>query len=847
MINMNAEKQTKAGRQRDYLIMGDHDIPVPDEESFCSICNIWTNTRLIMQTHLVGKRHKQRLEKIENETDLISKSVYIFGYPTDRLSRADIDDFFTTNFSKVVSLTTNEPKSTWAIVEFDNKQIVKKILGSKTLEICGQKVRVKARKLKENSKLNTKENPYVKSFPVICNDEHGFLQPRPDSRTSTKSNSTCYSMLSDIDNCLNNSELIQFLKRPIDDFEKMRFLFDNCRITETDLKRRREIIKNITAYLAKYFKSKIGVVLYGSTLNGFGYKDSDVDMTFEIDDNSNDLDVQRRPIGMVLSAHLNDLTDAGAIDSKEFKEYLTSDQYQIIRKILLHHPNITDLNVVSGNRCPLLKFIYISPQDKAKYSCEFTLSNKFGVNNTGYLRFLVENFPNLALFGSLLRFLSHKCKLADHTVHSMNNYTLILMFITYLQTLGLVPIVETNSQDDAKFIGDWDCSWNDNFDRSAFNNDSINFSIFTQFLHFLTQIRWTNAVFCPRFGKILSVDQFLERKLDSSRRRRPLPSNKLDLNNNRSENDIFLLNNEAKTQTLKIFRFSTLNVQDPFVLSHNLAAKINPALIKRFTKVCWILCEKMNEKSSFFDCLLDSEANFAKVEDKNEERIPCYRKNHKIFDFELNVRPNQEDFNTFLEKWRFNFREKFQSTVFNNVKTIINRLLLIDLKNIDRDIVDQNQNGEEKSESFRCTAHAPTWTNRKVQLYQNVQSFVDIPESSKIRREIEISRLIMENFVRKSDEKIASDDDSRLENDEKIAIDDSSTKDHSKPLMIFDLLVESYCSTDNNDDYGVKIRLKSLSKDDEKLMNNMFKIFCLFFQAYYRKWRCYLASGDENE
>jgi len=107
-----------------------------------------------------------------------------------------------------------------------------------------------------------------------------------------------------------------------------------------------------------------------------------------------------------------------------------------------------------------------------EYKCEITLENRLGLNNSRYLADLGQNLPNLRIFGLLLRYWAKKQQMVDNSVHSMNNYTLVLMFVAFLRELQLLPPldeVETSTLDlstSQGFIRNWQQTW---------SSESINF------------------------------------------------------------------------------------------------------------------------------------------------------------------------------------------------------------------------------------------------------------------------------------------------------------------------------------------------------------------------------------
>ena len=55
--------------------------------------------------------------------------------------------------------------------------------------------------------------------------------------------------------------------------------------TKSELAHRESALKNLESYLKSNFDSKIKLVLFGSSRNGFGFKGSDMDLCLLFDDN----------------------------------------------------------------------------------------------------------------------------------------------------------------------------------------------------------------------------------------------------------------------------------------------------------------------------------------------------------------------------------------------------------------------------------------------------------------------------------------------------------------------------------------------------------------------------------
>ncbi|KRZ59023.1 Nucleolar complex protein 2 -like protein [Trichinella nativa] len=232
--------------------------------------------------------------------------------------------------------------------------------------------------------------------------------------------------------------------------------------------------EKLCSRLETYFQScneNVNVVLFGSSVNGFGWQNSDVDMTV---------------------FYRNTPTE-----SKEVVDSPGSPVEQFY-KLLQKWPGLEGkAHLVQSKRCPLIHF-----HCNGNYRCELSLNNMHSVRTTRWLRQFADTYGEwLPRLASLIRFWISE--FMDSKEENFNSYPLLLILITFLRQSGYIPCKSDFSEDEMSQLT---LQQQNNCKKVP----SVS-RLFAKFVCFLHQLPFTlrDVVFQPRRADVVSSMEFL--------------------------------------------------------------------------------------------------------------------------------------------------------------------------------------------------------------------------------------------------------------------------------------------------------------------------------------------------
>ncbi|KFM71382.1 Terminal uridylyltransferase 4, partial [Stegodyphus mimosarum] len=245
-------------------------------------------------------------------------------------------------------------------------------------------------------------------------------------------------------------------------------IYEDCILPEKQIDERKAFVHNLEVYVKKVFRYA-QLTLFGSSVNGFGFKASDLDICLTLKNRRKE-NISPRQILQILRNHLR--------KNKEFK----------------------NIWVVWGAQIPIIKF-YCIPR---KFRCEISLYNILAVHNSVLLRTYSLLDERCKILGCALKLLAKKASIAETVSRTLSSYSYILMVIHYLQqvkppVLPVLPILDQNIFEESLDIPteiaekhDWLCK-DIQILKALFNKESRNESTVGQLwlglLKFYIQIK----------------------------------------------------------------------------------------------------------------------------------------------------------------------------------------------------------------------------------------------------------------------------------------------------------------------------------------------------------------------
>ncbi|XP_068034803.1 speckle targeted PIP5K1A-regulated poly(A) polymerase [Anomalospiza imberbis] len=216
-------------------------------------------------------------------------------------------------------------------------------------------------------------------------------------------------------------------------------------------------------------------------------------------------------------------------------------------------PGVRGVRAVPGARRPVVKFSH----KQSGLAGDVCLDNRLALFNTRFLRLCADADPRVRPLGYAVRLWAGGQRLAGNRAGGgplLTNYALTLLLVLFLQSRSppVLPSVRrlrllAGPQDRAQ-VGGWDCS----FPRDAAalepsGNDQSAASLLAEFFSYFGTLDLGGLLLSPLEGRALP---------------RPPP------------------------ETLGGLRPGPLTLQDPFELSHNVAANVTARTVSRFVRCC---------------------------------------------------------------------------------------------------------------------------------------------------------------------------------------------------------------------------------------------------------------------
>uniref|UniRef100_A0A1I8J8X7 RNA uridylyltransferase n=1 Tax=Macrostomum lignano TaxID=282301 RepID=A0A1I8J8X7_9PLAT len=180
---------------------------------------------------------------------------------------------------------------------------------------------------------------------------------------------------------------------------------------DQDIKKRAEVKDEILALLRVHFPDA-QLDFFGSCCNGFGFRDSDLDMCLTFD-SCPDMSQLRTPVASLITK---------------------------VAKILKGAPSRQFYNVlpITQAKVPIVKFRH------RKFDCEgdVSLYNRLASANTKMLRTYAMLDRRVRDLGYIVKVFAKSCGIGDASRGSLSSYTYVILTLHYLQSEGLVPCLQ---------------------------------------------------------------------------------------------------------------------------------------------------------------------------------------------------------------------------------------------------------------------------------------------------------------------------------------------------------------------------------------------------------------------
>lgn len=180
--------------------------------------------------------------------------------------------------------------------------------------------------------------------------------------------------------------------------------------TPLEQQKREQILLSLERFIRKEFNDKAQLCLFGSSRNGFGFRDSDLD------------------ICMTLEGHHT----AEKLNCKEIIEGLA--------KVLKKHTGLRNILPITTAKVPIVKFEH----RQSGLEGDISLYNTLAQHNTRMLATYAALDPRVQLLGYTMKVFAKRCDIGDASRGSLSSYAYILMVLYFLQQREppVVPVLQ---------------------------------------------------------------------------------------------------------------------------------------------------------------------------------------------------------------------------------------------------------------------------------------------------------------------------------------------------------------------------------------------------------------------
>uniref|UniRef100_A0A8C2KP37 RNA uridylyltransferase n=1 Tax=Cyprinus carpio TaxID=7962 RepID=A0A8C2KP37_CYPCA len=200
--------------------------------------------------------------------------------------------------------------------------------------------------------------------------------------------------------------------------------------------KREQILGSLERFIRKEYNDKAQLCLFGSSKNGFGFRDSDLD------------------ICMTLEGHDN----AEKLNCKEIIEGLA--------KVLKKHTGLRNILPITTAKVPIVKFEH----RQSGLEGDISLYNTLAQHNTRMLATYAAIDPRVQFLGYTMKVFAKRCDIGDASRGSLSSYAYILMVLYFLQQRQppVIPVLQEifdGSTVPQRMVDGWNAFFFDDLDE----------------------------------------------------------------------------------------------------------------------------------------------------------------------------------------------------------------------------------------------------------------------------------------------------------------------------------------------------------------------------------------------
>ncbi|UJR11522.1 hypothetical protein I4U23_015703 [Adineta vaga] len=189
---------------------------------------------------------------------------------------------------------------------------------------------------------------------------------------------------------------------------------EQCKPTKLDRKNRQNILNYLRIEFEKSYPS-CSVHAYGSSHNGFGLRQSDLDICVLLKDNP-----------------------------EEYNILILEKLFEIIN---LHSHIFKEIELVRDARVPIIR----AKHSQLNIEIDISFHNIFAMENTRLLKLYSDIDPRVSQLGYMVKYLTKTCDISDAKFGTLSSYAYIIMVIHFLQQIQppVLPVLQQLSDNES--------------------------------------------------------------------------------------------------------------------------------------------------------------------------------------------------------------------------------------------------------------------------------------------------------------------------------------------------------------------------------------------------------------
>ncbi|XP_059140156.1 poly(A) RNA polymerase, mitochondrial-like [Physella acuta] len=367
--------------------------------SYCECCDLTFRNQNEYQMHCQGKKHIACSNLFKNQ-ETAKRTAFVRGFGAVRRDHKNfLLDYFS-RFGPVNKVTVfNRSGDFYGHVEFQSLDSLTKCLNTRHHKY-------------ERAYLHVKQ--FVYYLPKSERARQNHLQHERDEKEKKKKLYV---------------QMMLLLKSADHILDQMDKLSEHLTLTNEEEKVRENICLELTNLFSPFFES-CSVYMFGSSVNRFGFKECDLDLFLDFENNNVISNV--KPQQKNLLPYHNDIKFINVEYWPLTKEYIQSldalKLVKVVSRILMTKTWLyTEPLTVPSQRCPVIKFDHI----KSGISCDMSMNNRKALHNSLLLR-LYGSEPRVHKLVSVLRLWAKTHELSGGQGHLLTSYALTLTVLFYL-------------------------------------------------------------------------------------------------------------------------------------------------------------------------------------------------------------------------------------------------------------------------------------------------------------------------------------------------------------------------------------------------------------------------------